>query len=287
MDLSFNNKKYFSILWLMVIATVMTQCLPEPLDIDELPELKPKIVVSSQIVPGTGLIIFLSKSIGALDAGSGSDPEGLLQQIAIDDAQVIISGGNQVDTLQNLENGLYGGINTNWQEGIAYTLSINSPTMGAARATTQVLATVQFDRISAKAISNEFDSLAQINYQFTDPSEKNFYMINVQRIRPSQQLNRLINPRIYTKLLDDSEFKSEVKEETFNVLFQEYSIGDTIAVSMANISEDYYKFLKLRNDNRFSFVEFAGEPINYPSNVTDGYGFFNLHTPDYRVFILE
>ena len=287
MDLNFRKRRIYSILWLMVVVMMMIRCLPEPLDIDELPKLEPKIVVSSQIIPGNGLVIFLSKSIGALDAGNDSDPEDLLQQIAIDDAQVILTGGEQSDTLQNLANGLYGGINTNWQEGRSYTLLITSPTMGSVKATTQVLSTVRFDRISARVISNEFDSLAQINYQFTDPSEKNFYMINVQRIRASQQLDRLINPRIYTRLLDDSEFKGQLKEETFNVLFQEYSIGDTIAVSMANISEYYYKFLKLRNDNRFSFVEFAGEPINYPSNVKDGYGFFNLHTPDYRLFILE
>jgi hypothetical protein len=56
---------------------------------------------------------------------------------------------------------------------------------------------------------------------------------------------------------------------------------------LASISKPYYDFLKVRSDNRFSFVEFAGEPINYPTNVQGGYGFFNLHTPDVRIFVLE
>ncbi len=45
--------------------------------------------------------------------------------------------------------------------------------------------------------------------------------------------------------------------------------------------------MELRQDNRFSLVEFLGEPINYPTNVVGGKGFFNLYIPDIRTFVLE
>jgi hypothetical protein len=45
--------------------------------------------------------------------------------------------------------------------------------------------------------------------------------------------------------------------------------------------------MKLRIDNRFSLVEFVSEPVNYPSNVAGGKGYFNLYIPDVRFFVFE
>lgn len=271
----------------ILLATLLWSCLPEPLPVDDIPKLETKIVVSSQIIPNTGLVVFVSRSIGALDAGDDSDPENLIAQIAISDAVVTLQVDETLDTLENLGNGLYGNIILDWQNNIDYTLTVNTTSLGSVSAVTRLPDFVSFNEVSATIFDNGFDSLAQISYRLTDPIGENYYMINVQRFRSSQELNSLVNPRIFTRLFDDKAFDGEEKGETFNVLFQEFSEGDSIAVSMANISKAYYDFLKVRSDNRFSFVEFAGEPINYPTNVKGGYGFFNLHTPDVRVFILE
>ncbi|GCC52665.1 DUF4249 domain-containing protein [Chryseotalea sanaruensis] len=281
------TKKVFNILSSLISALLVLSCLPEPLPVDNIPKLETKIVVSSQIIPNTGLVVFVSKSIGALDAGDDSDPESLIEQIAISDALVTLSVDENLDTLENLGNGLYGNIILDWQNNVDYTLTVNTTSLGSVSAVTRLPDFVSFNEVSATIFDNGFDSLAQIAYRLNDPIGENYYMINVQRFRSSQELGNLVNPRIFTKLFDDKEFDGEEKAETFNVLFQEFSEGDSIAVSMANISKAYYDFLKVRSDNRFSFVEFAGEPINYPTNVQGGYGYFNLHTPDIRVFILE
>ncbi len=273
--------------FVLIISMVLLGCLPDPLEVTDIPTLETKIVVSSQIVPGTGLVVFISKSIGALDAGDESDPNDLIDQIAITDAVVTISDGNSLDTLQNLGSGLYGNIILDWQSNVDYVLTVSTDQLGTVQAVTQIPEFVPFDEVSSAIIDNGFDSLAQITYRLTDPVGANYYMINVQRFSATQEVTSLINPRIYTRLLEDSEFENQEKEEIFNVLFQEFSEGDSIAVSLASISQPYYDFLKVRSDNRFSFVEFAGEPINYPTNVQGGYGFFNLHTPDVRIFVLE
>jgi hypothetical protein len=272
---------------ILLATLLLSSCLPEPLPVDDIPKLETKIVVSSQIIPGTGLVVFVSRSIGALDAGDDSDPENLIAQIAISDAVVTLQVNETLDTLENLGNGLYGNIILDWQNNIDYTLTVNTTSLGSVSAVTRLPDFVSFNEVSATIFDNGFDSLAQISYRLTDPLGENYYMINVQRFRSSQELSSLVNPRIFTRLFDDKAFDGEEKGETFNVLFQEFSKGDSIAVSMANISKAYYDFLKVRSDNRFSFVEFAGEPINYPTNVQGGYGFFNLHTPDVRVFILD
>lgn len=279
--------KYNFYLLLGITSVVFTGCLPEPLPVSNIPTLEPKIVVSSQYIPELGLVIFVSKSIGALDAGEESDSEELISQIAIDDALVTIINGDEVDTLQSLGNGLYGGLKNDWQSNTNYKLTVISPELGSVHATTQVPAFVRFEQVTARILYNGYDSLAEITYQLIDPTGVNFYMINVQQFSTQQDVSSLLNPRIFTKLLEDKDFEGQLHSETFNVLFQEFSKGDSIAVSMANISPAYYQFLKLRSESRFSFVEFAGEPINYPSNVEGGYGFFNLHTPDVRLFSLE
>ena len=56
---------------------------------------------------------------------------------------------------------------------------------------------------------------------------------------------------------------------------------------MSNISPEYYKYLSIRNDNRYNLAGFASEPLNYPTNVQGGYGYFNLHVPDVRIFVMK
>ena len=51
--------------------------------------------------------------------------------------------------------------------------------------------------------------------------------------------------------------------------------------------ESYYEFLKKREKGGNVFTELTNEPINYPSNVKGGFGFFNTHFPDVEYFDLN
>jgi hypothetical protein len=262
--------------------------LPDPLEVKNIPEIKPEIVVSSQIIPGQGLVVLLTKTIGALDASKQSDPQQLLNQIAVNDAVVTVSDADEIFTLDSLGNGIYGGINIPFVAGQQYTLKVSSTSLGEVQATTTVLSQIVFDFVEAELYYNGFnDTLAQITYRIDDPDLENFYMLNVQEVEREDAVENLINPRAYTSLVDDKNFNGETFEETFRVFPRDYQAGDTIAVSLSNISDEYFEFVKLRLDNRFSFVEFLGEPVNYPSNVIGGRGFFNLYIPDVRIFVLE
>ena len=283
----FNYKTLSIYVPLITLCSVLFwSCIPEPLPVKGIPTLEPKIVVSSQFIPDEGLVVFVSRSLGALDAGENSEPEELIQQLAITDATVVFINGSERDTLISLGNGFYGGIDLNTEDNVVYELIVSNPEFGEVNAFTKQLSFINFDDIEADIIFNEFDSLARITYTMNDPVEENFYMINVQRYSSTQELTSLLNPRIFTKLFDDTKFNGQTYSETFNVLFQEFLPGDSIAVSLTNISEPYYQYLKLRNDSRFGFSEFASEPINFPTNVKGGLGWFNLHTPDIRLFEL-
>jgi hypothetical protein len=271
-----------------IISLLFYSCLPDPLEVEGVPTIKPQIVVSSQILTDQSLVVLLTKSFGALDASDDSDPQALLNQIAINDALVTITGPQGTDTLNFIDTGVYGGLTNLLEGGKSYTLQVKSPTMGEVKASTLVKPQVRFDQIETGLFFNGFDdTLAQVTHQFQDLPGKNYYMLNVQRFRQQNLEEQLLNPRAFIRLLTDEAFDGNMYSETFRVFPTDFSEGDTVAVYLSNISEEYYRFIKLREDNRFSFVEFLGEPINYPSNVEGGKGFFNLYLPDIRVFRLS
>ena len=278
------TRKYF----ILLILTVLTGCLPDPLSVDGIPVVKPQIVVSTQIIPDQSIVVFLTKTFGALEASDRSDPETLLNQIAVNDATVTITGPGGTYTLPFLDNGIYGSLIIPFEAGQVYELKVVSESLGEVSAVTTVKPLVTFDEISASLHYTGFDdTLAQVTYQFKDAIGKNAYMLNVQHIERDELLEDLLNPNSYTRLLEDANFDGQEYGETFRVFPRDFSPGDTITVSLSNISEEYYKFMQLRLDNRFSFIEYLGEPINYPSNVKGGKGFFNLYVPDIRWFVME
>ncbi|MGB4972512.1 MAG: hypothetical protein WBO32_07630, partial [Cyclobacteriaceae bacterium] len=90
------------------IVSCLAGCLPEPLPVNNIPSTDSKIVVSSQLVPDQSVAILLTRSFGALDANGDSDPAELIDQIAINDATVIIEGMGSSDTLTLIDTGVYG-----------------------------------------------------------------------------------------------------------------------------------------------------------------------------------
>lgn len=263
-------------------------CLPEPLDVTGLPLVKPQIVVSSQMIPDGSLVVMLTKTFGALDASDDSDPEEVLRQIAVTDATVTLRGPDGTYDLTNLDNGVYATTFIAFSPGDEYRLDVVSETLGEVTATTTVRPLITFDNIDAELYFNGYnDTLAQITYRINDPEEENWYMLNVQEVEREDIVENLLNPRAFTRLMDDKAFNGQMFQETFRVFPRDFSPGDTIAVTIANISKEYYDFMELRLDNRYTFVEYLSEPVNYPTNIEGGRGFFNLYAPDVRTFVLD
>jgi hypothetical protein len=269
---------------LLILAS---SCIPKPLPIDDIAQLKPKIVVSSQLVPGGALVVLITKSIGALDAGRGTDPQALISQIALSDAKVWLTNNGRVDSLPNLGNGLYGNINLNLQPNRDYSLTVKTVELGEVSAVAQLKSQVPFLTAQAKLYTSIYDSAALVDYSLQDPAGPNWYMVNVQKYSQKNDINSYLNPRVFTRLVRDSIYDGKIVQEEFKVLFRKFSKGDTVAVFLSNISQEYYGFLKLRNERRYNISAFASEPLNFNSNVNGGLGYFNLHLPDVRVFVME
>src|SRR5687768_5577824 len=209
---------------LSLLVLVVLGCLPDPLDVDGIPVVKPQIVVSTQIVPDESLVVLLTKTFGALDANEESDPDELLAQIAVDDAIVVITGPSSTDTLLSIGSGIYGGVSIPFAAGEVYHLYVRSESLGEVTSTTTVMEQVSFDGIEAELyVSNPSDTLAQVTYAFIDPAGKNYYMLNVQEVEREDLVQNILNPGAFTKLLLDDEFEGERYQETFRVFTRDYS----------------------------------------------------------------
>jgi hypothetical protein len=280
--------KSFPAILLCFGLTITLGCLPEPLSVDGVPQLKPKIVVSTQLTSDQSLVILLTKSVGALEASGDSDPEELLNQIVINDASITLHHDDLTYAFIKLGRGLYSSGQIPLRAGEQYSLIVESPTMGRVTSSATVLEKVSFNFLEARIFYNGYDTLAEINYGFNDPTGRNFYMFNVQRLTNGVDPEDVLNPEIFTELINDKLFESNTYFDRQRIpARRDFVPGDTIGIFLSNINEAYYDFMEVRIDSRFNFSDFLGEPANYPSNIEGGLGFFNLYIPDVRILELE
>ncbi|HYC84590.1 MAG TPA: DUF4249 domain-containing protein [Chryseosolibacter sp.] len=262
-------------------------CMPDPLEVSGIPAVKPEIVVSSQILSDTLVVVALTKTIGALDASEDSDPYKLIDEIAVTDATVSITTKGKSYILPHLQDGAYQGHHIPMQPGDTCALNVTSPSLGLVSASTIVQQAVMFDTVTAGIYPYGDLKFAQVSYRLTDPAAQNYYMINVQAAKREVRIRNVMNPDAYIKLVEDNSFNGTSFSEVFISAPYKFESGDSIAVSLVNVTKDYYDFLKLRAVNRLGLVEYLSEPITYPTNVKGGRGYFNLHIPDVRVLVLE
>jgi Domain of unknown function (DUF4249) len=280
--------RIFGFLCIGLCAGLMLACFPEPLSVDDIPQLKPKIVVSTQVTSDQSVLVLLTKSVGALDASEDSDPQQLIDQIAINDATVRVQLEDITYDFFFLGNGVYTSGQLPLVPNSEYKLTVQSISMGVVTAFTTVKKPIPFDFLQANIFYTGFDTLAEVSYGFTDPQEKNFYMFNVQRLTREFEAEDGLNPDIFIDLIDDNEIVDNQYQARKRVeAKRDFVPGDTIGVVLSNITEEYFKFMQIRADARFNFSEFLGEPANYPTNIEGGLGFFNLHIPDVRILQLE
>ncbi|MEQ8927775.1 MAG: DUF4249 family protein [Fulvivirga sp.] len=265
------------------LAFSLISCLPDPLPVNDVPVAESTVVVGSQNLPDQFLVVSLTENFGALTAGPDSDLEEILNDLLITGLDVNVEVENEEYALNNNGFGLYIGDDVPEITGATYTLNFISPfNQRPVKATTQLPEFVAFDSLNVYVNETPFDTLISVDMWIQDPPQKNWYMINVQTFNNDYD----IQDRPYVDLLDDDAFNGTLYNHQFVTPFQDYIPGDTVLISMANISQEYYNFLEIRKDNRFSLLDGLGEPVNYPSNVENGTGFFHVHRSDIRLFIL-
>ena len=285
------------LLYISLIIPLLWSCRPKDLEIS-VPAIEPKVVVASQVIPGQVMVIGLTRSFGALEEGSGSDvdvTDDLLDRLLVDGGWATITYQGQTNQLFQVEKGVYASISTPQYTNEPYTLTAYDPqTMDTVVATAYMLERVNYDTIyPIKGVNNSGDSIIDLEIAFQDPPGENWYMVNVYKNQTSDSasfdltsyFNRGDNLLLNTFLLSDAQFNGSMHQTSLRV--DGADMNDSIAVSLSNISREYFEYLNLRQQSQNWFSEITNEPINYPTNVRNGLGFFNTHYPSVQLFNLS
>lgn len=279
----------------LAISTLLVSCRPEPIPI-QLPATEGEIVVASQVIPNTTMIVALSRSFSALtptDTGAGND---LLSQILVTRGLVTVSYDGRTDTLQPIAPGFYGTFTTPLKASITYSLNVyDSLTGKSVSAETRVEPRVFIDSAWVTMSVSGRDTSRKLYVRFDDPEGEQFYMMNVYRNSDfiaqsiSNPLNifRTTQNNVMTYPISDKLFSGTSYTNETNISGW-FGKGDTLTVTLSSISRDYYTYLvQKQRAARNGMGAFFGEPVNYTTNVRNGLGFFTAHWPDFAQRILK
>lgn len=279
-----------------IVITILSillfiNCRPKSLDID-LPQAEQKLVVSSQVIPGSNMIVTLSRSMDA--KGFNVDKDTLSQDIVndllVDSGIVTISYNGISDTLFSVPGvpGVFLSIATPQILNTTYNLYAKDYNTGKeVTSSAYMLPQVSLNNANATLDSTGAFDIITVTYDFNDPQdEDNWYMVNFYAQKDSNSsgggfdLNENETVLKETIILKDKNFTSS----TFNGTHQLSDWDqDSIVVSISNISKGYYDYLTARLRSGGLFTSISREPVNHPTNIIGGYGFFTTHKPSLKI----
>lgn len=268
-----------------LIFAVLLSCRPKPIDI-KVDSAEPKLVAFTHIVPDNIMLVALSKSFSALDGNTTDD----LSELLISGATVKIIFDNQTFDFYELSPGIYASFSNAYQVNEEYELVAWYGT-DTIRSKARMLPQANFSSITPIVEKNPGDTNVYIDFTFNDfQNDDNWYLINFYKKQATDQGTDLVNyfsngNNTLTKsiIVSDKEFNGTYhKKEAVSDFYHK----DSVVVTLSNISESYYNYLNYRIGGGNIFNQLNIEPVNYPTNIVNGYGFFNTHFPDIHFFDL-
>ncbi|GAB4141473.1 MAG: hypothetical protein Fur0041_16670 [Bacteroidia bacterium] len=283
------------LLFLILAISGLNACIPSPIDIDVQPA-PPSLCVASQVIGNSGIIIGLTRSYSPLQGSVEGDTTGnLLDEILVENAIVTISYGAQTDTLSMVAPGIYSNLLIPIIEGETYVLRAKDPAKGLeVWASTVMQKRVTFDALNPVIYRTAADTQVYFRYTLHDNlSEENYYVVNfVKKVQGNAafDINSIFaagSNEVLTEfeLYDDQAFNNGVLNKDVRVMSVHHT--DTVAVVVSGITKGYYEFLTAFKRSSSVFNQLTGEPINYPTNIEDGHGYFTMHRMETTIYDLN
>ena len=288
--------KFKIFIFLFAFISIFQSCTPEPLEII-LDPVESQVVVFSQVIPNTVMTVLLTNTLDALDF---SEEEGdtltnnVVDQFLVSDAKVSISYAGQTDSLFEVADGFYLSFAPSTLENVEYTLRIVTKEGAELEARSLMLPLVELEIAEPIIERMPDDTVVNMAFAINDPPGDNWYMLNFYTKKSEEDTTDLdintfftngSNVEVATILISDEEFENMMYQDTLSL--ESVLPTDSLVMTLSNINEDYYNFLSLRKRSQNLFTELVNEPINYPTNVENGLGFFNTHFPDIHFFDLN
>lgn len=253
---------------------------------------EPQIAVSSLVGPSETFFVTMSRSFSALSAEDTDDlTQDFIDRLLIDSALVVLEYEGITDTLEAIGDipGLFGTQLQTFTDFQVLNLTAFDSTSGEqVSAQSVLLPAVEMDSISITKNDTLFEDLINFYYRVPDREEENFYVIQAYQLTDgdttevdSSDSGSLFfsdqNFLIYEQLLTDRGAEDGFIEK--NEIIEFTSTTDSALVVITNISEGYYNFLEARQRSGGFISSLANEPVNHPTNIENGVGYFSAHQP--------
>lgn len=287
---------------LLIFGTVITisSCSLEDLPIAVQPA-ESRIAVASLVGPEELMFITLTKSFSALSAEDISDiGEDLIDRLLVDSALVTLSYNGYTDTLETFfgARGLYATQLQTFDDFQTMDLMVfDSTTSEVIKARSILQPAVELDSVVITRRDTTINFISDLSFAFDDPPNvENFYVMQIYQFTPpdttsadSTQSGGLFfndnNFLIYEQLMTDRGVDDDgrIRREA---LLEFNSPIDSALVVLTNIEEGYYNFLEARGRSGSFISTLANEPVNHPTNVENGVGYFSAHQPRAQIVVV-
>lgn len=272
-------------------------CRPKPIDI-AVPQQTGTITISSVALNDHTIALAAGYSINSLvdlqDSLENEDNNSIPKSLLLDSATVTISENGQMPVnLTRLSAGVFGSRDIKLQEGVKYTLSVADHKKNlAVTANTCFMPKPQLGKIVPEVIRNTSDSIIRLRVTLNDVKAGDHYFVfynTAGNVRSdilgsgfSLSALRTFEPKHLELITAEGNANGNI-DKTFTLSVK---ADDTISVTIGKIDGGYYKYLEAYKRTGFLINQLTGEPINLPTNVSDGYGYFSLYVPERQVFEL-
>jgi hypothetical protein len=288
------------ILFILITVTGIS-CLPESLPISVEPS-DSNIAVASLVGPEELILVSLSKSFSTLSAENISDiTDDFAEALLIDSAIVTLSYEGITDTLDAFFDitGLYFTQLETFNEFQLLELEVFDPTTSeTARAQSVLQPPVEVDSVIITRRDTSETEISDLYFSFEDPPmQDNFFVMQIYQFTPPDTSsadsssegglffgddNFLIYERIFTDRGVDEDGRIRREDAMF---FN--SPVDSALVVLTNIEEGYYNFLEARGRSGSFLSSLANEPVNHPTNIENGVGYFSAHQPRAEIIVVR
>ena len=279
----------------ILIIFALSSCRPTPLEIS-IKAAPQKVVIASQVVPTNVLAVLVTRTFPAIQheifiPGTNVISPAFIDDVIVKNAFVTVSYAGITDTLTAVDTipGLFVSANTLQIPYEQYELFVYDPVLKESiTSTTTMLPGVSFDTIYPVI---ETQDKVHLKYEFTDMPNQNYYLVNIYKANSSTKNGNLDvnsfpfksgrNQLIQSQLISDLVYNTD--KIAVDLELKGVTASDTIGVTLAHITKEYYNYLSAQNKINGIIGQFFREPVNVPTNIVNGYGFFSAYDPDVKV----
>lgn len=262
---------------------------PAPLDI-EIPQEKESLVVSSLCQGNHSLFVAAGYSINSsvnVDSLT-NDKKSLQDEMMMAAGTVTIQQeGMPATNLSMITKGVYGSRNLSLIAGAKYTITVKDDVKNiTTSATTTYMPRPDVTDVAKQVRIAGTDTTVQLKFTINRATAGKYYYVSYTtssqkkaagRPQDLESLQSFESKKIH--LYSSADAEQERISKTISISAK---TTDTVFVEIGAIDAHYYRYLDAYIRTGYLVNMVTGEPVNLPTNLSSGYGYFALCNPYYK-----